>query len=92
MILILMPAFASRCGARLISDPAFLNLYGTKTLVMHGDTLCTDDIEYQKFRAHARDPANQRRFLAQPLPERRKQMLGMRADSEKSKQQKADES
>ena len=58
---------------------------------MHGDTLCTDDVEYQKFRAYAHDPENQRRFLAQPLPERRQQMLGMRAQSEKSKQAKAAE-
>ena len=38
---------------------------------MHGDTLCTDDVDYQKFRAYARDPQNQARFLAQPLAARR---------------------
>ena len=84
-------AFAARCGAKLISDPTLLDLHGTRTLVMHGDTLCTDDIEYQKFRAYAHDPGNQRRFLSQPLAERRKQMLGMRAESEKSKQGKSAE-
>ena len=88
---LLGPAFAARCGARLIPESVLLDLYGTRTLVMHGDTLCTDDVDYQQFRAYARDPANQDRFLAQPLPERRRQMLGMRADSEKSKQQKAGE-
>lgn len=84
-------AFAARCGAKLMSDPTLLDLHGTRTLVMHGDTLCTDDIEYQKFRSYAHDPANQRRFLSQPLAERRKQMLGMRAESEKSKQAKSAE-
>jgi len=84
-------AFAARCGAKLISDPTLLDLHGTRTLVMHGDTLCTDDIEYQKFRAYAHDPGNQRRFLSQPLAERRKQMLDMRAESEKSKQGKSAE-
>ena len=84
-------AFAARCGAKLISDPTLLDLHGTRTLVMHGDTLCTDDIEYQKFRAYAHDPGNQRRFLSQPLAERRTQMLGMRAESEKSKQAKSAE-
>jgi UDP-2,3-diacylglucosamine hydrolase len=79
-------AFAARCGAKLISDPTLLDLHGTKTLIMHGDTLCTDDVEYQKFRAYARDPVNQRRFLSQPLAERRIQMLDMRAGSEKHKQ------
>jgi len=77
--------FARRCGARLLEDPHVLDLYGTKTLLMHGDTLCTDDVEYQKFRAFAHDPGNQRRFLAQPLAARRKQFAGWRADSEKSK-------
>ena len=59
--------------------------------LMHGDTLCTDDVEYQKFRAYAHDPGNQRRFLAQPLPERRRQMLGMREQSEQAKGQKTAE-
>ena len=82
------PAFVSRCGARLLADPTLLDLYGTRTLVMHGDTLCTGDVEYQKFRVYAHDPENQRRFLSQPLPARRQQMLGMRTQSEKSKQSK----
>ncbi len=84
-------AFAARCGAKLMSDPTLLDLHGTRTLVMHGDTLCTDDIEYQKFRAYAHNPGNQRRFLSQPLAERRTQMLGMRAESERSKQGKSAE-
>lgn len=83
--------FARRCGARLIPDPTLLNLYGTRTLIMHGDTLCTDDTEYQKFRAYARNPDNQARFLAQPLAARRQQMLGMRAQSEQDKQTKSEE-
>lgn len=83
------PAFVARCGAKSLPDPTVLDLHGTRTLVMHGDTLCTDDVEYQKFRSYARDPENQRRFLAQPLPARRQQMLGMREMSEKSKQAKA---
>jgi UDP-2,3-diacylglucosamine hydrolase len=81
-------AFAARCGARLIADPTLLDLHGTQTLLMHGDTLCTGDADYQKFRAYAHDPENQRRFLALPLEARRKQMLDWRAQSEQSKQGK----
>jgi len=84
-------AFVERCGARLIDDPTLLDLHGARTLLMHGDTLCTGDLDYQKFRAYAHDPENQRKFLAQPLQERKKQMLGMRAESEKSKQVKISE-
>jgi UDP-2,3-diacylglucosamine hydrolase len=81
--------FAQRCGASLIPDPTLLDLHGTRTLVMHGDTLCIDDVEYQKFRAYAHDPDNQARFLAQPLAARREQILGLRAQSERSKQEKS---
>jgi UDP-2,3-diacylglucosamine hydrolase len=77
-----------RCGAKPIGDPTLIEIHGTRTLLMHGDTLCSDDVEYQKFRAYAHDPENQRKFLAQPLRQRRKQILGMRAESEKSKQAK----
>ena len=82
--------FATRCGARLLADPVLLeDLHGTRTLLMHGDTLCTDDIEYQKFRSYARDPGNQRQFLAQPLEERRRQALRIRAESERNKLSKS---
>ncbi len=80
--------FAERCGAALIADATAIDLYGTPTLLMHGDTLCTDDLEYQKFRAYANDPDHQARFLAQPLAARREQMLGLRAESEAKKQGK----
>ena len=81
--------FVARCGASLIADPTVIELHGTRTLLMHGDSLCTDDTEYQAFRTYARDPENQRRFLAQPIAARRAQMMGMRAESEKSKKGKA---
>jgi len=83
-------AFAARCGAEPITDPLLLDLHGTRTLLTHGDALCTGDADYQQFRAYARDPGNQAKFLAQPLAARREQMLGMRAQSEASKQQKAE--
>lgn len=81
--------FAARCGATLMADPALLDLYGTRTLLMHGDTLCTDDIEYMKWRAKARNPEFQARFLAQPIPERKRLILGMRQKSEEHKQGQA---
>ncbi len=77
--------FVRRCGASLIADRVLLNLYGTHTLVVHGDTLCTDDVDYQRFRSYARNPDNQAKFLAQPLAERKQQMQGLRAASEEHK-------
>lgn len=81
--------FARACGASLIADPTLLDLYGTRTLVMHGDTLCTDDSEYMKWRAKAHNPEFQKQFLAQPIAERKRLILGMRQKSEEHKQGQA---
>jgi len=83
-------AFAARCGATLLDDPVLIDLHGTPTLITHGDALCTDDVDYQRFRSYARDPGNQAKFLAQSVAARREQMRGMRAQSEASKQLKTE--
>ena len=64
--------FCAATGAELLGDPTVVQIGGTDTLLMHGDTLCTDDVEYQAWRRKARDPACQADFLAKPLGERRK--------------------
>ena len=73
--------FSAATGVSLLEDPTVLAVAGAPTLLMHGDTLCTDDIDYQAWRRTARAPDWQRRFLAQPLAERRKQILQMREKS-----------
>ena len=83
--------FAQRAGARLLDDPARVDLHGTPTLLMHGDTLCTDDVDYQKFRAYARDPRNQARFLGQPVAARHAEMEALRHRSESAKLDKSAE-
>jgi UDP-2,3-diacylglucosamine hydrolase len=75
--------FCAATGVVLLEDPTIQEVGGAKTLLMHGDTLCTDDLEYQAWRRKARDPAFQADFLAKPLAERRHTILQMR---EKSKQ------
>ena len=80
--------FARAAGVGLIEDPAIVELYGTRTLLMHGDTLCTGDLAYQKFRAQVREPAWQAAALARPLAERLAIARGMRAESEGAKQGK----
>jgi len=62
--------FENLSGATLIHEPHVIDLYGTKTLLMHGDTLCTDDVEYQKFRAMVRNPQWQDEMLARSPAER----------------------
>ena len=70
----------------LIEDPAHIDLYGKRTLLMHGDTLCTGDTAYLAFRAQVRDPAWQRAALARPIGERLAMAQGLRAESEGAKQ------
>ena len=64
--------FTEMSGATLLDDPTTINLYGKSTLLLHGDTLCTDDVEYQKFRAMVRNPAWQQQMLALSPQERLK--------------------
>jgi UDP-2,3-diacylglucosamine hydrolase len=62
-----------------------VDLYGTPTILMHGDTLCTGDHEYQSFRAMVRNPEWQRTFVAKPLDERVRMAQEVRGRSEQSK-------
>lgn len=62
--------YARRAGMTILPDPAVILLHGEMTLLMHGDTLCTDDVAYQAFRAQTRNPQWQQQFLAQPLAAR----------------------
>jgi len=80
--------FARESGMTILADPTLLNLYGRPTLLMHGDTLCSDDVEYQKFRAMVRSPAWQHAFLAKPLAERISMAQEVRGKSEQAKQVK----
>ncbi len=62
--------FAKQTGCRLIPDPTRIVLYGKPALLMHGDTLCTDDREYQSLRSGVRDESWQREILALPVKQR----------------------
>lgn len=62
--------FCQRSGAQLLEDPTVIDLYGTPTLLMHGDTLCAADVDYQKFRANMRNSQWQEAFLKRPLADR----------------------
>ena len=83
--------FASACNAQLLAEPFVLELYKKRTLLMHGDTLCTDDRDYQRFRSEVRSRSWQARFLSQPLARRREEIEALRRASESEKQRKAPE-
>ncbi|MDP2707300.1 MAG: UDP-2,3-diacylglucosamine diphosphatase [Burkholderiales bacterium] len=82
--------FSAACGAQLLPDPTRIDLYGTPTLLMHGDTLCTDDVRYQDFRAKVRTPAWQQQFLSQPLASRKQIIAGLRTENAAEKKLKSE--
>ncbi len=73
--------FLQRTGLQALDDPTLIDLFGRRTLLCHGDTLCTDDLDYQRFRAQVRSVEWQRDFLAKPLDERRSIADGLRGGS-----------
>jgi UDP-2,3-diacylglucosamine hydrolase len=60
-------SFVNACEAVLLQDPTLIYLYGKPTLLMHGDTLCTQDKKYLAFRQKAQNPRIQKFFLMLPL-------------------------
>lgn len=63
-------SFAQSCCAKLLQEPYVIDSLAGPILLMHGDALCTDDTDYQKFRQLVRSPAWQEDFLGQPLTQR----------------------
>ncbi|MCB1889014.1 MAG: UDP-2,3-diacylglucosamine diphosphatase [Rhodocyclaceae bacterium] len=84
-------AYAERAGMVRLEDPCLLTANRLRLLLMHGDTLCTDDAPYQAFRRQVRDPAWQADFLAQPLAARRAFATEARARSQAATAGKSDE-
>lgn len=76
-------AYAARAGLRLLNDPWIIDLHGQRTLLTHGDTLCTDDHAYLQFREQVRNPHWQQNFLAQPLTVRREFAARARTESQR---------
>ena len=77
--------FFERCGVQPLLDPTVLCFAGQRWLLSHGDALCLDDVDYQRFRVLARSAAWQHAFLAQPLATRRTQARDIRSQSEARK-------
>ncbi|MCS2166951.1 UDP-2,3-diacylglucosamine diphosphatase [Scandinavium manionii] len=81
--------FAHESGMTLLPEEQCLDLYGRKVLIMHGDTLCTDDPGYLAFRAKVHQPWLQTLFLALPLFIRRRIAAKMRDDSKNANSHKS---
>ena len=82
-------AFADAARLTLLPDPFETTIAGVPLVLSHGDALCTDDVEYQRFRSMVRQPAWQQEFLMKPLTVRRAVIAGVREKSESAKREKA---
>ena len=82
--------YARRAGMTILVDPTVIDFNGTQALLMHGDTLCIDDVDYQKFRTLMHNRWFQRVALALPLSIRRKIAARLRGQSQKHVSMKAE--
>lgn len=81
--------YAKRCGMTILPEMAEIDLYGEKAIILHGDTLCTRDVEYQKFRKKSRSWWWQAMIKSLPLFVRRNIAENYRQKSAQSTAMKA---
>ena len=82
-------SFARATGATILADQHIIAHYDHRALVMHGDSLCTDDLAYQRFRRYARNPLLQFCFKRLSLARRQKLAADLRRKSAAANSNKA---
>jgi len=82
-------AFARAAGLTLLPDPFVASIAGRQVILTHGDAQCTDDVDYQAFRAKVRSAQWQQAFLAQPLAQRKAVIEGLRVGSREAQMGKS---
>lgn len=82
--------FAQQVGAQLLPQEYVADIYGRRVLMLHGDTLCTEDLSYQRFRRFIRNPVVM--WILRRLPLRRRQNIAanLRRRSQSANSNKAD--
>lgn len=83
--------FAQRCEMKLLEDASVIDLYGRPALLMHGDTLCTEDKAYLAFREQVRNPQWQQMVMGFSLDQRRQMAAQLRAQSKEAASNKAED-
>jgi len=83
-------SFCKASNMKLIHNPMVFEFFGYKTLILHGDQLCTEDIDYQNFCKIVRNEQWQSEFLSLSIPERLKIAQNVRKESSVSLANKDD--
>lgn len=84
-------AFCREAGCTLLKDPSLVELAGEKVLLMHGDSLCTQDIGYIKLRRLLRNPVSLFILRNLPLATRYRLARKLRSESRAQTSMKASE-
>ncbi|MDD7805290.1 MAG: UDP-2,3-diacylglucosamine diphosphatase [Endozoicomonas sp. (ex Botrylloides leachii)] len=83
--------FLKKAGALWLNDPTLLTLNNEKVLLLHGDLLCTADVQYLRYRRIIRNPWVMKLLRMIPLSYRRKLGSTIRENSVTKKTKKKPE-
>ncbi len=81
--------FAKQTGVELLGDETVIDLYGRKAVVLHGDTLCTEDTQYLAFRAKVNQPWLQWVFNRLPMSVKTPIVRKVQTDARDNKKSKS---
>ncbi len=74
-------SFAEASGCILLPDPTQISIDDKEVLLMHGDSMCTDDVAHQEFRSLVSNPEWQKEFLSCSIEKRLQLALNARSQS-----------
>ena len=80
--------FEKRTHCTIIPDPSIITIHQQDILLMHGDSLCTDDVKYQEFKKLVRSDEWQSTFTSKPLSERKMIVENLRTTSQSETSEK----
>ncbi|SHO58834.1 UDP-2,3-diacylglucosamine diphosphatase [Vibrio quintilis] len=81
--------FSRETGVTLLDEKAVVTLYGRRVLIMHGDTLCLDDVRYLQFREKVHQPWRQSLFRLLPFGLKQKIVSKIQSNTRQDKQNKS---
>ena len=86
---LLASEFERKSGCQIIKEPFLLKHNNDNYLLSHGDSLCSDDIDYQRLKKFLRNPIVQYIFLHLPKKYRLKLTGGLRQKSVEAQKYKS---
>lgn len=81
--------FEKETGMTLLDEICVIDLYGERAVILHGDTLCTDDIKYQAYREKVHKPWLQWIYNRLPLSLKKKIVSKVQSDIGEEKKEKS---